>query len=131
MKKPLVFLLISLILATTLHVAGDRSAALVPKQDTALSILNSKGEHVGTITNVLADPFGNIRFIIISVGEKEKKEIAIPLEIVSTNGQQKLVLDVDRDTLQAAPEFKVDDLTNPNYAGDVYRFFGMGPPWAE
>ncbi len=60
-----------------------------------------------------------------------KKEIAIPAASFTTNSKRKLLLDVSREKLAAAPEFKVSDLSDPKCGETVYRFFGLMPPWTE
>ncbi len=95
-------------------------------------VQNSEGEYVGTITKALIDSSGNIRFIIVSIGEKMgEKEIAVPTACFSTNKQRNLLLNVSREKLAEAPEFKVSDLSDPNFAETVYRFFGVMPSWTE
>ncbi len=106
--------------------------AVTADQQGVWIVQNSEGEYVGTITKALIDPSGNIRFVIVSIGEKMgEKEIAVPTACFSTNNQRKLLLNVSREKLAEAPEFKVSDLSDPNFAETVYRFFGVTPSWTE
>jgi hypothetical protein len=103
-------------------------------QQEALIVQNSKGEYVGIITDALIDPSGNIGFLIVSIGEKMgpgEKEIAVPTESFSTNPERKLLLDISKERLAEAPEFKMSDLKNPAFAETVYRFFGLVPAWTD
>ncbi len=103
-------------------------------QREALIVQNSEGEYVGTISNALMDPSGNIRFIIVLIDDQMgqgKKEIAVPTASFSTNGERKLILDVRKEKLAAAPEFKDSDLRDPEFAEKVQRYFGLMPSWGE
>ncbi len=101
-------------------------------QQEALIVQNWKGEYVGAVTDVLLDTSGNIRFIIVSIGDRMgKREIAVPTACFSANNQRKLLLNVSKEKLAAAPKFDAKDLTDPAFAEKVYRFFGLTPAWTE
>ncbi len=103
-------------------------------QQEAVIVQNSDGDYVGTVMDALIDSSGNIRFVIVSIGEKvgqEQKKIAVPITSFSTNGGRELILDVSKEKLAAAPEFKGSDLGDPNFAGNVYQYFGLVPSWPE
>ena len=96
-------------------------------------VQNSEGQYIVTITDALVDSSGNIGFVILSIGGEEngKKEVAVPTVGFSTKGDGKVVLDVGKEKLAAAPEFKSSDLSDPNFAETVYRYFGLMPSWRE
>jgi hypothetical protein len=102
------------------------------RQETIV-INNSKGEYVGTLTNVLVDSAGNIGFIVLSIdkeGGLGEKEIAVPLDTFSYDRQKKLLLlDISMEKLSTAPEFKTSDLNDPDFPERIYRFFGLMPFW--
>ncbi len=125
MKKLLA--VVTAVMLTSFACILSAGAQTLDEQE-ALAVWNSNGETVGTITNALIDSSGNIGFVIVSIG---KKEIAVPAESFSKSSEGKLLLDVGKEKLDAAPEFQDSDLTNPNFAGGVYQFFGLMPSWAE
>ncbi len=42
-----------------------------------------------------------------------------------------LLLNMTKEQLASAPEFKESELSDPGYAGDLYRCYGLMPPWTE
>jgi hypothetical protein len=135
MKKlaALITAVILISFATIVYLVFDKT--LKGNQRESVVVKNWKGEHVGTVTNLLADSSGNITFIILSVGkerEKGKKEIAVPLGVFSYDQENRvIVLNVGEEELASAPGFEVSDLTDPSFAEKVYRFFGLMPAWTE
>ncbi len=122
----------TVVLVSAAYVVAE--AAETGDQKEALIVQNSNGEYVGTISNALMDPSGNIRFIIVLIDDQMgqgKKEIAVPTGSFSTNAEKRLILDVSKDKLAAAPEFKDSDLNDPEFAGRVQRYFGLVPSWGE
>lgn len=105
--------------------ANDREQSLVVK--------NSQGEDVGTINKALTDPTGNIAFVIVSLTQEQsgKKEIVVPVNAFSQDGEDNLVLNLSREEIAAAPGFQVSDLKDPSYPDRLYRFYGQTPPWSE
>jgi hypothetical protein len=107
--------------------------ARTENQQETIIINNSKGEYVGTLTNVLVDSDGDIGFIVLSIGkerEQGRKQIAVPLGTFSYDRLRRLfILDVSMEKLSAAPEFKTSELTDPTFAERTYRYFGLMPSW--
>jgi sporulation protein YlmC with PRC-barrel domain len=74
-------------------------------------IYNRAGEQLGTIKDVLVGPDGKMAAAIINVGRYlgiGDKEIAIPFSAVQqqrSDSGQRIVIDVTKDNLQAAPTF--------------------------
>ncbi len=132
MKKLFATITAIMILMSAAYVLAEGAQA--GNQQEALIVQNSKGEYVGTITDALIDSAGNIGFVIVSIDEtigRGKKDIAVPTASFSTDNERKLILDVSKEKLAAAPEFKASDLSDPNFAETVYRFFGLMLPWTE
>jgi len=128
MRKFLVLatLAILLSLGTLAYAAGDQAEGLAVK--------NWKGEYIGSVKHVLSDSSnGNIVFVILSLGEEGKKEIAVPVRSFSSYDYENgfLVLNVSKEILTAAPEFHVSDLKDPAFVERVYRFFGLAPSWKD
>ncbi len=92
-------------------------------QKEALSVKNPEGEYLGTAKDILVSPSGTVAFIIISIGEKGEKDVAVPLGIFLYDRQNKvLILKMSKEQIAAAPEFNVKG---------VYEFFGVAPPWTD
>ncbi len=131
MKK--ILALITVVVLTSVAYVLAAGAETTDQQE-AIIVQNSKGEYVGTVTDALVDSAGNIGFIIVSIGEEGgqgQKKIAVPTASFSTNSERKLILDVSKEKLAAAPEFEASDLSDPNFAGNVYQYFGLVPAWPE
>jgi len=99
-----------------------------------LAVKNWKGEYIGSVKHVLTDSSsGNIVFIILSLGQEKKKEIAVPVRSFSSYDHESgfLVLNVSKEILGAAPEFNISSLKDPSFTEKVYQFFGLAPSWGE
>jgi len=99
-----------------------------------LTVKNWKGEYIGSVRHVLTDPSnGNIVFVVLSVGQEKKRDIAVPVRSFSSYDFEGgfLVLNVSKQILDAAPEFHVSDLNDPAFVERVYLFFGLAPFWKE
>jgi hypothetical protein len=102
-------------------------------QGKSLIVKNWKGEYIGTSRHVILDPStGNIIFIIVSLNQKENKEIAVPAGLFSVDNEHgHLVLNVSKEKLNSSPAYHSSDLQDPEFIDKVYRFFAIAPPWAE
>ncbi len=95
--------------------AGDRKQVLTVK--------NPQGEYLGTAKDILLSPSGTVAFIIISVGERGNKDIAVPLAAFSYDDENDvLILEMGKEQIGAAPELNVKG---------IYEFFGGAPPWTD
>ena len=109
-------------------------AYAVADQQEGLTVKNWKGDYIGFIKHVLTDPSsGNIVFVVLSLGQAGKREIAVPVKSFSSYNFEGgfLVLNVSKDILNAAPEFHVSDLEDPGFVEKVHQFFGMAPSWTD
>jgi len=121
----LVTFVILLIFSTFAYAAG---------QEEGLAVKNWKGEYIGSVKHVLTDSSsGNIVFIVLSLSQGGKKEIAVPVRSFSSYDHENglLVLNVSKEILAAAPEFHVSDLRDPAFVERVYQFFGLAPSWKD
>ncbi len=104
-------------------------------QQEAMAVITPEGQNVGTVVNALVDPSGQIAFVILSIGQEtgqQNKEVAVPSGAFHYDQERgKLIMNVDREKLTAAPEFKASDLDDPSFAARVYQFFGEAPSWTE
>ena len=81
-----------------------------PNSFTNQDIYNRAGEQLGTINDVLAGPDGKMTAAIVNVGRFlgiGDKEIAVQLSALQVDHRnRRIVIDVTKDTLQAAPAFE-------------------------
>jgi len=92
------------------------------------------GESAGEIHDLVIDSSdGHIAFLVLSdVPGRETSLIAVPFSTLSIGGENSFVLDTTRERLAIAFDFDASaDLNNARWAGDVYRYFGVQPYWAE
>ncbi len=92
------------------------------------------GKAAGQINDLVIDSSdGRIPLLVLSdVPERETSLVAVPFAELSIRGENVFVLNTDREKLALAPSFSAsEDLNNPRYAGDVYRYFGLQPYWSE
>lgn len=131
MKRLLALLTVAALLSfgTVAYAAGGTA-----NQKETLEVKNWKGKHVGIIKYVVANvSTGNVTFLILYLDEEGKKEIAVPLAAFSPYDREDgiLILNVNEKELISAPEFHDSDLNDPAFAENVYKFFGLAPPWTE
>lgn len=135
MKKPLSILIMAMLICLGSSAYALVDGTQIDDQQQAITVRNSEGGFVGTVTNALVDTSDNLAFIILSVDGKtgqEKKEIAVPVGAFTYDRENRVVvMDVDREKLSLAPEFALSDLNDPTFAEKVYRFFGLMPSWTE
>ena len=97
------------------------------------TIKDSRGEDLGTITDIVTGPEGRAAFAVLSywVSDDTKERVAVPLGALSCE-EQNCVLNASKDTLDSAPTFlSEDDLADPQIAGNIYRYFGIPPYWTD
>lgn len=88
------------------------------------TIKDSRGEDLGTITDIVTGPEGRVAFAVLRywVSDDTQERVAIPLGALSCE-EQNCVLNASKDALDSAPTFlSEDDLADPNIAGDIYRY---------
>jgi len=92
------------------------------------------GEEAGRINDFVIDSSdGHIAFLVLyDVPGRESSLIAVPFSTLSIRGENDFVLNTTRDRLALSYDFDASgDLSNPRWAGDVYRYFGVQPYWTE
>ncbi len=97
---------------------------------------DSEGGVLGRITDFVVDSDSRIEFAIVEVGfpeiGPESKLVAIPFRALSGPDGNHYVLDTTREKLVSAPRFDPEkDLSNPAFAENVYKYFGLQPSWTE
>ncbi len=90
-------------------------------QGSGLAVKNPEGESLGTVKDILVNFSGTVALVIISVGEKGDKEVAVPLGMFLYDEENEvLILKMLKEEIGSAPEFNVKR---------IYEFFGVPPPW--
>jgi hypothetical protein len=99
-------------------------------------VKNQEGEFLGVITDFASEPDDRISFAIILFGKDEDygeggREVAIPFGTLSCDGQDCLLAS-NYDQLASSPVFITkDELVNREFAENIYRYYGLQPPWTE
>jgi hypothetical protein len=96
-------------------------------------VKDPQGEDLGTIADVVTGPEGRAAFVVLSywISDDTQKRVAVPFGALSCEGQS-CVLNASKDVLESAPPFvSADDLSGPQLAEDIYRYFGVQPYWTE
>ena len=97
---------------------------------------NPQGGFLGRISDFVVDSNGHLEFAIVQVGVPEvgrdSKFVAVPFRALSKPDGKYYVLNITRERLVSAPQFvEKKDLSNRAFAGSVYGYFGLQPPWTE
>ena len=128
MKKLLALLMI----AAFLSFAGLAYAASGEEDlGNTMTVVNWKGDLVGTVRYVVVDPSSEVINFAILYLDKEEREIAVPMTAFSKFDWENkmLILNVSEKELASAPGYQESDLNDPAYAAMVYGYFGVAPTW--
>jgi len=101
------------------------------------SVESPQGEGLGKIRELMVDlEDGRIAYVLLSFGGAlgiGEKLIAIPWGAVYVDTMhQVIVLDVDRETLENAPSFDIDDWPDAcdrSWVANLYDHYGYRPYW--
>jgi sporulation protein YlmC with PRC-barrel domain len=104
---------------------------------TGEEVVNSDGETLGKIDSIMLDvPTGKIAYAVLSFGGflgMGDKLFAIPWQALQLDTDNKcFVLNVDKETLEAAPGFDKDhwpSMADPQWAKQVHSYYGSRPYW--
>ena len=98
-------------------------------------VKNLQGDYLGRVTDLVIDPQGRIVFAVLSHGgfmRMGETSVAIPFGALTFDRMGKFfALDLTKEKLNSAPGFAKRDLSNEQWAEDVYRYFGRQPYWTE
>jgi hypothetical protein len=98
------------------------------------AVKNAEDESLGTVNDFVRDSDGKISFAIISYGGLMglgEKRAAVPFSALTYNEEGKhFTCNLTEDQLAGAPDFRdKGDLTDPSFAEEVYRYYGVQPYW--
>ena len=101
-------------------------------------VCNPEGENLGKIEDFMIDiDSGRIRYAVLSFGGvlgMNNKLFAVPPESLTVDREHhRMVLDVDKDTLEHAPGFDKDnwpDFADSKLGTTIYKHYGKAPYWS-
>jgi len=98
------------------------------------SVVNRKSEKLGKIHELVIDAnAGRLAYAVLSF---DGKHFAMPWSAFEfANTENKLILDVDKQKLEAAPGFdknnKWPDFADRVWGDDIHNYYGKKPYWQE
>jgi len=102
------------------------------------AVVNHQDESLGKIHELVIDAKeGRLAYAVLSFGGfigMGNKLFAVPWTAFEfSNTENKLILNVDKKKLEAAPGFDKDakwpDFADRTWGGDIYRYYGYKPYW--
>ncbi len=97
------------------------------------AVMDSRGQYVGVITDLVISTDGRISFAVFSplrVYGINERLVALPFNALSLHGKY-IVLNTTSERLVNAPIFRMSYLNAQNWAEDANRYFGVSPSWGE
>jgi len=98
-----------------------------------MTVKNPQGQELARVDDIVVDSHGKAVFAVMTHGGfmgMGGKQVAVPFGAVTFDKTDRhLVLDTTREKLDAAPVFRMSDISNEKWAEDVYRYFGQQPFW--
>ena len=104
-----------------------------PAEDVrGLKVVDRNGDDVGSVDELVIDPQeAKVRFLEVGsggfLGIGEKKRL-IPVDAV-TSVDDKVHIDVTRDSVAGSHEFDPDLMPEQEYYRDLYDYYGYAPYW--
>ena len=102
------------------------------------AVVNHQDQSLGKIHELVIDAKeGRLAYAVLSFGGfigMGNKLFAVPWTAFEfSNTENKLILNVDKKKLEAAPGFDKDakwpDFADRTWGGDIYRYYGYKPYW--
>lgn len=96
------------------------------------AVINREDETLGKVSELVID--ANAGHLSYAVLDFDRKRFAIPWDAFEfANTENKLILDVGQEKLEAAPGFdKSDDwpdFADRTWGGDIHKYYGISPSW--
>lgn len=104
------------------------------------SVVNREDESLGTIHGLMIDAKeGRIAYAVLSSGGflgMGDRLFAMPWDALEfASSEEKLILDVDKEKLEAAPGFDKDeewpDFADRSWGSQVHDYYGFKPYWKQ
>lgn len=100
-------------------------------------VINNKGVMLGKVEDVMVDlQRGRVCYFVLSFGGflgMGNKLFAIPVGLIRlVDDGKKLMLDIDKSTLEKAPGFDKNnwpDFSNRQWEEDIKKYYGKSPLW--
>lgn len=106
----------------------DRAGELI-----GIPVLDRDNHAIGQVKEIVSDiQNGRVPLTIISLNDQSRLVAVPPSLLTPVPGHKALVLNVDQQTLAHAPSFSAGswpDLSNSQWAGSVYSFYGQTAYW--
>jgi len=124
-------------------VVGTQPRAVRVSKVLDQKVRTTADENLGEVEELVVDPKNaRIAFLVVSTGGflgMGEKMHAIPWEAARAKARtdkdnDELIVNVTKDRLTKAPEFKKDDwvrLNDPTYMNEVYTYYGSRPYWSD
>lgn len=116
----------------------DMQGAVCASKIIGESVANREGEDLGKIHELILDArAGRVAYAVLSFGGfmgMGTKLFAMPWQAFQlSETDEKLILNVDRKTLEGAPGFDQEaawpDFADRKWGGDIHRHYGYEPYW--
>jgi sporulation protein YlmC with PRC-barrel domain len=117
--------------------SGETVRLISSEKVEGTEVYNSAGDHIGEIEEVMIDKYtGKVAYAVLSfggwlgIGEKYHP---LPWSVLDYVPQQKgYVVDVERSTLEQAPAYSKDEITENDlsWRDTVHKHYGAAPYWS-
>jgi len=96
-------------------------------------VTNRDGQKIANVNDFVMDREGRIAFAILGYKDESGMEnlVAVPYAILFYNGANRMyITDLTKERLASAPKIQdTADLGGRQFAGEIYRYFGIRPHW--
>ncbi|HSR13697.1 MAG TPA: hypothetical protein VLS90_19775 [Thermodesulfobacteriota bacterium] len=125
--------LFALVLGVTLLASPAWAADTRDAAGKVYVVKDAYGQLVGTASKVLENYRGSADFVVLSLdpGRFNGSDVLVPFSALSLQRDKALVVNLSPELLAQAPAFDPSEVYNIKALDEVYRFYGMNPPWSE
>jgi sporulation protein YlmC with PRC-barrel domain len=105
-----------------------KTGAFEVKEFLGKSVVDTKGEKLGDLQNIIIDQSGRLKYAIISTGgflRMGREEIAVPWSMVQLSPEKdRLMVQVDKEKFKNAPTFN-EKSYSPEWEQEVNSYYGV------